>query len=212
MLACGAFGNAPPVVGITATAPIHGDRALKPRTVLFSTAGLPKEFAPGPPDPCAPPPAGPPALPPAPPPAADAMLTLAIKSALHRNTCLNIFCSADTPVGDASQRNAPAWRSVPLLGRRWKERGRSLSGINKPSEGPTMLCGLHVDDWCSCTHSIFVRWLIADRNHGAPLGLLSKSADPPPPPRAQGSTAKAPAANRGLCFWAGEVVHFSRDI
>ena len=54
MLDCGAFGNAPPVVGITATAPIHGDRALKPRTVLFSTAGLPKEFAPGPPDPCAP--------------------------------------------------------------------------------------------------------------------------------------------------------------
>jgi hypothetical protein len=38
----GAFGNGAPVVGITPTAPIHGDRALKPRKVLFSTAGLPK--------------------------------------------------------------------------------------------------------------------------------------------------------------------------
>jgi hypothetical protein len=140
----GAFGNGPPVVGIAATAPMHGARALKPRTVLFCTAGLPKEFAPGPPDPCAPPPAAPPALPPAPPPAADAMLTLAINSALNRDTCLNILCSAETPVDDASRRNAPAWRSVPL-GRRcadlrlplertfacpWKEEG--ISGMNKP--------------------------------------------------------------------------------
>jgi hypothetical protein len=100
----GAFGNGPPVVGIAATAPMHGARALKPRTVLFSTAGLPKEFFPGPPDPCAPPPAAPPALPPAPPPAADAMLTLAIKSALNRNTCLNILCSAETPEDDVSRR------------------------------------------------------------------------------------------------------------
>src|ERR1700729_1364441 len=100
----GAFGNGAPVVGITATAPIHGDRALKPRTVLFSTAGLPEGLPPWPPVPCAPPPATPPALPPGLPPAADAMLTLAINSALNRNTCSNIFCSAETPVDDASRR------------------------------------------------------------------------------------------------------------
>jgi hypothetical protein len=43
-----------------------------------------------------------------------------------------------------------------------------------------------------CAHSIFARSPIPDRNHGA-LGLLSKPADPTPPPRAPGSTAKAPA-------------------
>jgi hypothetical protein len=132
----GALGNGPPVVGIAATAPMHGARALKPRTVLFCTAGLPKEFAPGPPDPCAPPPAAPPALPPGPPPAADAMLTLAINSALNRDTCLNILRSAETPVDDAS-------RGMRLLGVPfrlggvaptfacpWKEEG--ISGMNKP--------------------------------------------------------------------------------
>jgi hypothetical protein len=69
---------------------------------LFSTAGLPKELLPWPPDTCAPPPAAPPA----PPPAADA--TLAIKRALNGNTCLNMPCSTKTRLADASETNAAA--------------------------------------------------------------------------------------------------------